>query len=622
MAGADDTATLQLLVEVREGLANVNLLATQYQAALQRMQAATAAGTAKDSAEFRALQADALGIGQKLEAASVQGVASMNALAAATGKPIAEAEVLERQLVELRGQLKVLQTEGSGGLNIIGANVDTLGTKFSKLSKGLLAGFALGPVVGVISLLTEALGKALEKLQEFAVKQLAGGDSTAKLTENTRSLTDSLQRLAEREDRLSQSQAEQISKQIDYRLTTDQVRTAIEAHNAAIAAADAAFAKNTAEGASLEQRRVAIYEKTVALRAADEAYALALQGTTDALQRNAEATNAATDRRLALYNSIRGGGENLEQEKNDLLLVIEQVERHGLVSQQVHERIAEQLKAEVALFDEWGKALPADLLIAANAYGVLSEAQQRSADAFKRQQDLVQQGIQKNLAELQGGGKDADAQKRVDTLKREVAALEQQNDAAVVSIDQSEALFAKKEELADAEIALNRATLDSAAALDTQAAAASNASSNLQETYNQLRLARGEIDQFGNEVGTAADVCEAGFEGIGAAALAGADGVGQQTSAIGELSQQSGKAAVDADKLSKVLDGLGKAGEDGLQKNAVSGEALNKALGDANAGVLTIEEAMVRITDVRMRRLVEVTREWTDLLGGQLGAVD
>jgi hypothetical protein len=615
MASADDEAVLKLTVEVQQGEAAVAHFAGVYEGAMKRLQAATAAGVEPSSAEFRRLQAEALKAGQDLARAGQQGLTAMGELAAATGKPIAQVEVLERELVELRGQLKVLQTEGSAGLNIVGANVDTLGAKFSKLSKGLLAGFALGPVVGVISLLTEALGKALEKLQEFAVKQLAGGDSTAKLTEHTRSLTDSLNILAAREDRLAGVQAEAIARQIDYRLTVEQVRAAIEEHNAAIAKATDDYEKNTAAGTSLEQRRVALYQRTVALAEAERTYAEALRQTADATKPQVEQLQALTDK-------LTGDTTALNLESETLLKVVAALQEHGLVNTQVRAKIAEELKAELAQFDEWGLAIPSHLLIAANAYGVLSAAQQRSADAFKRQQDLVQQGIQKNLAELQGGGKDADAQKRVDTLKREVAALEQQNDAAVVTIEQSEDLFAKKKELADAEIALNRATLDSAAALDTQAAAAGNASSNLQETYNQLRLARGEIDQFGNEVGTAADVCEAGFEGIGAAALVGADGVGQQTSALAELSRQSGNAAVDADKLSESLSDLGKKGDDALQKNAVSGEALNKALGDANAGVMTLEEAMVRITDVRMRKLIDVTGEWVSLLGGQLGAAD
>lgn len=598
---ADDKAVLELQIEVRSAIARMDELTARYIADLQAMAAASEAGLKPASAEFDALRLKALASGEAVLQAGNQGRESMAALAAATGKPIAEIEVLEKQVVELRGQLEILRKENASGaasFNLVGANVEKLGSKFKTVGSGILATFALGPVIGLITTLQGVLEEMLVKLRDWTAFMLAGGESVAQMTDKVIPLNEALQKLAGHQNALTQVQAEQIAQQINYRISVEDVRLAIEKHNTAIDDANEKFSKQIAVAKSVEDIRRAMFARTMDLKKAEEEYAESISGTKQAMEEMLLVAHRAASTRQELFEQITGPTHNaLQMETEDLLKVITATEQHEMVSKVVRQKIKEQLEEELNKYDDWGKKVPERLAEVAKSYGALSDKQKETAAASKAFWDnefaLLEKAKQKNLDELKPTEAHKKKQGEAAGLRKEIAELE---GLTTLTVEQQNELDELKNQLADTGQELTNTSQLTNEAVNSTLAAVKPTAAEFASLANELEAAGHNFGSFGNtlseidpefqqhnenvqEAVANTEALNKQLEGTGIKFIEGTEHVNTQAEAIAGLAERQDDLGGSVGTLNEQFGAASKATEDLTGKTEKTGDA-TKSLDD------------------------------------------
>lgn len=630
----DDQAVLQLTVEVREGQAQMAAFVESYKADMQALLAATKAGVDPASAEFQELRARALDSGSAVLRAGQQGVEAMTALAVATGKPTAELKELQGQLNVTRGQLRQMRQEttgGAGGFDLLGANIDKVGSKFKTFATGLGVGLVLTPIIAQISKLQEGLEEGLGLWQQYTAEAIAGGDSLARLGEGSKRLSTAQRELAELQRHLTEEEARAIIVREGSALSVDQLADAIESHHGAQLKIEDDYRKEIAAANSLVEVSAAVEKRRRALAAAARDYTDAVTGQLAVLEREVEVgkqfaaqQNAELQSRRSIRDEVLGNADALGRETEALLAVIERAREQGTVTKEQAAKIKEAVAEQLAAYEEYGLKVPPGLQTVIDQLGILTAAQQKARESAEAFAQVQLKAIENNVRAQQAENQPAiqgqqDAQGRVDSLKQEVAALEEQNDAAVVTLEQSEELAEKKRELKDAEIDLNRATLANVNALQTQGDAAEIAKNRMAELVNQWSLAHGEIDEFGNVIRGSDDALLALAKNTsdhGAIARDNAVAVNDQADAIAGLAEREREAGIEADIVAEASQRAGTAVESLGEKSKKAGEEMADSQKAAREDLEAYEAVLDRLADSKLPKIIDLVRAWRREQGG------
>lgn len=373
------------------------------------------------------------------------------------------------------------------------------------------------------------------------------------------------------------------------------------------------------------------------LKAAQNAEAEAARANAAAEQAAADAKEIAaakglakeieseTKARISLYDTIAGNQGTLDKESANLVAVIERIREHGDVTKAQQAKIKEAVQAQAKDYEEYGLKVPSYLQAVIQELGILTAAQQKAKGAADDFVDSQTKALENKIkagqaADAPGIAAVGDAQGRVNAIKAEVEALEAQNDSATVTLEQSEALATKKDELKRAEQDLNRATLDNVNALNSQGDAAEIATNQMAELANQLNLAHGEIDEFGNTINRSNPDLLAAAQNLGGlgdatavnteATSAFTGEVDRNAEALAGLADRQRENNLQADAMGDAYDRAGVAVEGTGKKAETAGEAIKNALGDANADAKAYEDIMIRLGDSHLPKIVRLVREW------------
>lgn len=635
MAGPDDTALLRLLVDVREGISEVARFTQSYKADIESLADATAAGAGPSSEQFVRLRDRALASGASFLKAGEQGLAAMTELALATGKPVAEAKVLEAELKVVREQLRLLRTESvsaAGGVDLISSNVTKLGSKFATFSSGLLAGFAIGPLLGLLSSLVDGLKQGAEGIRDYVAEVAAGGAATSRLGEQTRTLGDSILILARREDEAADRQARLTAAQLGFARSVEDIRAATDQYAARVAAVEDTFTKQFNTAKNLEEVRLALATRTRDLAKAEREYHDVVSGQVETLQfqlelgrQYADQINAEIAARNSVRDAVLGNADSLAKETAALLSVIAEVNAHGGATKEQAANIVEAVTAQLAKYEEYGLKVPPQLDAVIKALGILTAEQKKAKEGADALNAAALKSVEEKVRAQQAEGAASvktqqDAKGRVESIQAEIAALES---ATVLTAEQSDRLFSLQTDLTSAQNDLRAATAAAANALQTQGDAAEIAQNQMAELVNQYGLATGEIDALGNTVrGSNPDLLAAATN-LGTAADASGDlaaGSDSAAAAVAGLAQRQNEGRLGAEAMAEATDDL-------RSKVAAAGEAAEKAgpqIKSATAAAREDAEAyeavMVRLAESHLPKIVDLVKEWKREQGGEAEA--